>query len=277
MATTLTARALVRLSATDPAEDLRGFLQGLVTQDVAKVAPGAPQYAALLSAQGKCLFDFLIWADGEDLLLDCEADAADDLVKRLSLYRLRRKIAIAREEALAVHWEFAQEEKRPSPSSVQADSGTTTDDLGGAEPVEPRSSPGNPANDPRLTALGRRWLAPSAQGSADAQWLAHRLALGIAEGAAELGDVLWLECNAIELNGVTFDKGCYVGQENTARMNWRQKINRRIVIVPLALADEKRQRIAYPDHGVSVEHRRVEDMADLPLPDWQKAAIAAPA
>src|SRR3546814_5641748 len=58
---------------------------------------------------------------------------------------------------------------------------------------------------------------------------------------------LWLECNAAELNGVSFTKGCYVGQENTARMNWRQKVNRRLVVVPIAEADEKRQVIAYPE------------------------------
>jgi folate-binding Fe-S cluster repair protein YgfZ len=61
-----------------------------------------------------------------------------------------------------------------------------------------------------------------------------------------------------ELNGVSFTKGCYVGQENTARMNWRQKVNRRLVVVPIADADEKRQVIAYPELGWSVEHRRVE-------------------
>ena len=72
---------------------------------------------------------------------------------------------------------------------------------------------------------------------------------------------LWLEANAAELNGVSFSKGCYVGQENTARMNWRQKVNRRLVVVPLADADPKRQRVAYPDLGLSVELRRVEDMA----------------
>jgi folate-binding protein YgfZ len=66
----------------------------------------------------------------------------------------------------------------------------------------------------------------------DAAWLRHRLELGVPEGRAELGDVLWLEGNADELNGVSFSKGCYVGQENTARMNWRQKVNRRVLVVP---------------------------------------------
>ena len=80
-----------------------------------------------------------------------------------------------------------------------------------------------------LAALGRRWLGPP--GEPATGWLEHRLRLGVCEGAAELGDLLWLECNAAELNGVSFSKGCFVGQENTARMNWRAKVNRRLFVV----------------------------------------------
>src|SRR6476661_6980655 len=96
-ATTLSDRAIVRLSG----EDVRGFLQGLVTNDV---AGALPVWAGLLTPQGKCLFDFIIWGDGDDLLLDCEAEAADDLIKRLTIYRLRRPIRIERDPSLAVHW-----------------------------------------------------------------------------------------------------------------------------------------------------------------------------
>src|SRR3954454_7384877 len=96
-ATTLTDRALLRLSG----EDVREFLQGLVTSDV---AGELPVWSGLLTPQGKCLFDFVVWADGEDVLLDCEAVAADDLVKRLTIYRLRRPIRIERDASLAVHW-----------------------------------------------------------------------------------------------------------------------------------------------------------------------------
>src|SRR5437764_7567525 len=96
-ATTLTDRAVLRLSG----EDVRGFLQGLVTSDV---AGALPVWAGLLTPQGKCQFDFFVWSGGDDLLLDCEADAADDLIKRLSIYRLRRPIRIERDPSLAVHW-----------------------------------------------------------------------------------------------------------------------------------------------------------------------------
>src|SRR6478609_3105803 len=96
-ATTLMDRAVVRLSGAE----VRGFLQGLVTSDV---AGDLPVWAGLLTPQGKCLFDFIVWADGEDLLLDCETDAADYLIKRLSIYRLRRPTRIERALSLAVHW-----------------------------------------------------------------------------------------------------------------------------------------------------------------------------
>jgi len=231
--TTLVDRALIRVSG----EDARGFLQGLVTNDVAALAPGRPLWAGLLTAQGKALFDFILWDGGEDVLIDCEANEADALARRLALYRLRRPIAIGRDEALAVHW---------SPDG---------------------------GDDPRLPALGRRWLAPP--GEATEGWLEHRLRLGVAEGAAELGSdkILWLECNAAELNGVSFDKGCYVGQENTARMNWRAKVNRRLVVVP-AETPGPRTRIHYPALGLAVEHRRVDDLSGAIVPSWLRPALS---
>ncbi|MFC7535892.1 YgfZ/GcvT domain-containing protein [Sphingomonas sp. GCM10030256] len=231
-ATTLPSRALLRLAG----EDVRGFLQGLVTSDL---AGDLPVWTGLLTPQGKCLFDFLVWDDGDDLLLDCEAQASADLARRLSIYRLRRNITITPDGALAVHW---------SPDGQQG------------------------VPDPRLPALGQRWLAPPEDGSAEAAWLAHRLDLGVCEGRAELGDLLWLECNAAELNGVSFTKGCFVGQENTARMNWRSRVNRRLVIVPAA-AQGPRTRMLYPDLGLAVEHRRVEELGSLPLPDWLAPAV----
>jgi tRNA-modifying protein YgfZ len=224
-ATTLTNRAVVRLSG----DGARAFLQGLVTSDV---DGGFPVWAGLLTPQGKCLFDFLVWADSDDLLLDCEAAAADDLIKRLTIYRLRRPIRIERDPSLAVHW--------------------TKD---GSEGVP----------DPRMAALGHRWLAPDDDPATG--WLEHRLRLGVTEGRAELGDILWLECNAAELNGVSFSKGCFIGQENTARMNWRAKVNRRLVVVETDTPGP-RTRVAYPELGLAVEHRRIDDFAGTIMPDW---------
>ena len=253
--TMLADRALLRLSG----EDVRGFLQGLVTSDVAGVLP---VWAGLLTPQGKCLFDFLVWADGDDpstgsgqaLLLDCEAEAADDLAKRLAIYRLRRPIVIERDENLAVHW------------SRDGDEGTP---------------------DPRLAALGKRWISPRtpvqagaliekaevAEGrpgllpSQEHAWRAHRLSLGVCEGRGELGDLLWLECNADELHGVSFSKGCFVGQENTARMNWRAKVNRRLFVVHGDGGGKAR--VIYPELELAVVHARVEAVPEgAIMPEW---------
>ena len=98
-ASLLAARAVIRLSPLVDNENVGDFLQGLVTSDV---TGALPVYAGLLSAQGKAMFDFIVWGDCHDLLLDCEAACADELVKRLSMYRLRCKIAIARDETLRV-------------------------------------------------------------------------------------------------------------------------------------------------------------------------------
>jgi folate-binding protein YgfZ len=153
---------------------------------------------------------------------------------------LRRPITIARDESLAVHW----------------------------------AKNGSGMTDPRLPELGTRWL-----GAADefaSGWLEHRLRLGVCEGRAELGDILWLECNAAELNGVSFTKGCFVGQENTARMNWRSKVNRRLLVVEGGGGD--RERTEYPDVGLSVVHARMDAIpVNAIIPDWLKPALAAPA
>ena len=233
-ATTLTDRALVRLSG----EGVRDFVQGLVTTDVTLPLP---VWTGLLTPQGKCLFDFLLWDDGPDLLIDCEADAASDLIKRLSLYRLRRPIGIELDDRLGVHWSL-DESDRPA--------------------------------DPRHPSLGYRWIGPREEPASG--WLPHRLGLGVAEGRAELGDVLWLECNAAELNGVSFTKGCFIGQENTARMNWRSKVNRRLVVVP-ATEPGPRTKKFYPDLGLAVEHRRLDDLGGAIIPAWLAPALAGEA
>ncbi|MDB5689793.1 MAG: hypothetical protein JWL91_1669 [Sphingomonas bacterium] len=256
--TTLVDRAVLRVSG----EDVRGFLQGLVTADT---AGRLPVWAGLLTPQGKALFDFLLWADGAtgDLLIDCEAGQADALTRRLTLYRLRRAITIARVPDVAVHWSL---------------------------------DPGAGVPDPRLAALGGRWLAPA--GDPAAGWTAHRLSLGVAEGVAELGQdkTLWLEANAGELGGVSYTKGCYVGQENTARMHHRSKVNRRLVVLRsdgaadgAVLADAAGRptgevRAAYPALGLAVAHLRVEHIggpltlggaaAEVVMPGWLGEALA---
>ncbi len=190
----LTDRAVIALSGPETRE----FLQGLVTNDVKRVAPGQLTYAALLTPQGKILFDFFI-AEGEDgLLLDCRREARDALVKRLSLYKLRAKVEIKARDDLAV---FA------GPDAALAD--------------------------PRLAALGRRTIAPKAAAPLGAEdYLSRRLGLGIPEGADFGSDRMFaLDAGLDELHAVSFDKGCYVGQELTARMKHRGTARKRLLPV----------------------------------------------
>lgn len=197
----LPSRTVLRASGAD----VRPFLQGMITQDVALLAPGRPLWAGLLSPQGKALFAFFLHADGEDVWIDADRGVAEALTKRLLMFRLRKDVGIAPTD-LAVYAAWAGDEA------------------------------GHPA-DPRLAQAGARWIAPagSAATTADeASYTRHRLALGLPD-QAEIGSdsLLWLETNARELNGVSFTKGCYVGQENTARMHHRDKVRKRLV--PLRL------------------------------------------
>ncbi|OYY90519.1 MAG: folate-binding protein YgfZ [Sphingomonas sp. 28-66-16] len=238
----LADRSLIRLSG----EDVRGFVQGLITQDVSAISAGSAVWAGLLTPQGKVLFDFLLWGADDGLLIDCARASAEALARRLTLYRLRRAITIEPVDG-AVHW---------APPSAD----------GAARGVA----------DPRLATLGTRWLGPpDMAGDASAAWRAHRLALGVTEGVDELGDgdTLWLECNARELNGVSFTKGCYVGQENTARMHHRAKVSRRLVVAPIGEAGE-RTRARYPELGLMIERRRIDALGDALIPAWLAAGLA---
>jgi hypothetical protein len=194
MIVTLEDRAVLEVGGSEA----RDFLQGLLTHDLALLAPERPLYAGLLSPQGKALFDMLLHADGDAILVDVAADRAEGLARRLSMYKLRKAVTIA-----------------PSPLAVHAAWG---DDAAG-----------HPA-DPRFAPLGARWLAPAAAPAGTEDYDLHRLGVGV-PGSADIGsdELLWLETGADLLNGVSFTKGCYVGQENTARMHHRDKVRRRLV------------------------------------------------
>jgi folate-binding protein YgfZ len=186
----LSDRAVIALTGPEA----KSFLQGLVTNDVTKVVPGAPAYAALLSAQGKILFDFVLHLQDETLLIDCLATVRPALIKRLGLYKLRAKLEIAPRDDLAVVLDGPADPRHSAlpPRSVQAVSGTP----------------------------------------ADAAYHARRLDLGIPEGE-DFGfeRIFALDAGLDELHGVAFDKGCYVGQELTARMKHRGTDRKRLVLV----------------------------------------------
>jgi tRNA-modifying protein YgfZ len=194
MPTLLTNRAVIAVAGPEA----RSFLQGLVTNDTTAVAPGRPAYAALLTAQGKILFDFLVGEADGTLLIDCRKEAREALIKRLSLYKLRAKVEIAPRDDLAVALE-------------------------------------GPA-DPRLATLGGRSIVPVETGeAADAAYLARRLELGVPEGEDFGSDRMFaMDAGLDELHAISFTKGCYVGQELTARMKHRGTDRKRLLLVATA-------------------------------------------
>ena len=204
------------------------FLQGLVSNDVEKVAPDRAVYAALLTAQGKYLHDFIMAAAGDAIWLDAEAARLADLKRRLSMYRLRAKVAIDDLADLAVAAVFGEGAREALGLPEQA---------GAARPFRE----GLAFVDPRLAALGARVILPRDQirGSLESAGLAetdfagydrHRLALGIPDGSRDLvlEKSILLESGFDELNGVDWQKGCYVGQELTARTKYRGLIKKRL-------------------------------------------------
>lgn len=201
---TLDHRAVIAVSG----EDRVSFLQGLVSQDVALAAPGRALWSALLTPQGKWLAEFFIFSDGARLLLDVEAAQRDDLIKRLSRFRLRAKVMLAPAEAVVqVAWDG------PMPDLAS----------------------GLIASDPRLPAAGVRMLttAPLATTATPEDWDAHRLSLGLPEGSRDLETekTVLLEAGFDELGGISWTKGCYMGQELTARTRYRGLLKRRLVPV----------------------------------------------
>lgn len=216
--TQLPDRAVVAVTGAD-AERL---LQDVVTQDLGLLATQAAIYAALLSPQGKILFDFFIARADSGFLLETAADQAPDLVKRLTMYRLRAKVQFADRSAemrvLAV-WGAAPASLGPAAGTVQYP-------------------------DPRLAELGLRVLAPAAHAAdiasatngmdaTPADYHAHRIALGVPEGGKDFayGDAFPHEADMDQLAGVSFQKGCFVGQEVVSRMQHRGTARKRIVPV----------------------------------------------
>jgi folate-binding protein YgfZ len=223
----LEQRAVLRVGGADA----RPFLQGLISNDVTKVTPSRTVYATLLTAQGRYLHDFFIAQRGDDLLLEVVRARRDDLRKRLALYRLRSKVLIepADELAVAALWP----ESGLAALGLPAEAGAAASRAGGIVYV-----------DPRLPALGARVLVPrdrmdeALAGFASAplaDYDRHRRCLGVPESGDDLmvEKSILLENGIDELNGVDWQKGCYVGQELTARTKYRALIKKRLLPVTI--------------------------------------------
>ncbi len=244
-------RAVVRVTG----EDRHAFLQGLVTQDIDQMSEGNAIFSALLTPQGKILFDFMIAERDDAFLIDCDKGAAPALVKRLTLYKLRAKVAIDIDETLAVM--------------------TST--------VQPAITQGTAFPDPRLPALGWRIIAPKGAGDRDDDYDLRRVALGVPEFGRDFGadDIFPLDVNYDALNGVSYSKGCFVGQEVASRMKRKGEIRKRTVIAEYdgqgaELAPDKGATLTAGDftlgHILSVAKGAA--LALIRLDRWDKAKAA---
>lgn len=194
----LTNRSVLRISG----DEARGFLQGLVTQDVLHVKENEGVFAALLTPQGKILFDFLLSPADGGFFLDCDASSAEALLKRLNMYKLRAKIAIA----------------------PQPEFGVAVGDM--RDPVAAFA-------DPRLDVLPNRAIVKrEGVPVADAEYEEARLSLGVPEFGKDFAgeEVFLLDVNYDALNAVSYKKGCFVGQEVTSRMKRKAEIRKRTLV-----------------------------------------------
>ncbi|HWA48396.1 MAG TPA: folate-binding protein [Dongiaceae bacterium] len=225
-------RGLIRVSG----EDRQAFLQGLISNDTAKVADDRAIYATLLTAQGRFLFDLFIAGQEDSYLVDCAADRRADLIKRLSMYRLRAKVAIGDVDS---GWCVALLFGTGAAQAVglAATAGAATAFGGGIAYV-----------DPRLAELGVRLILPRAKAAEILGGLQagddvsgghyHRLraSLGVPDAPQELvpEKSIPLENGLDELNAIDWQKGCYMGQELTARTRYRGLVRKRLLPVRIA-------------------------------------------
>lgn len=196
--------------------DAEHFLQNIVTADLADLPPDAAKPCALLTPQGKILFDFLVSKDGDaSFRLDVRADVADDFIRRLMLYRLRAKVDISKQDQTVVgaRWE-------PDSNTSQTDSSASRTDSTEARDLRfPDATVFRIYGDPKPD-------TPSSD------WASMRIAHGVAESGADyaLGDAFPHDVLLDQNGGVGFRKGCYIGQEVVSRMQHRGTARRRVLI-----------------------------------------------
>lgn len=285
-------RAVIRVSGPDRVS----FLQGLVSNNIETISPEKSGYGALLSPQGKFLFDFFVYHQDEDsLLIECErgenGERAAELFKKLRMYKLRAKAELTdvsdSYDVIAVFGKDAL-----SSLSLDATPGATAHMADGIKAV-----------DPRLAAMGARVLLPKnalaemaaigAEESDVETYHQMRVMLGIPNGSEEMevDKSILLESGFEELGGVDFKKGCYMGQELTARTKYRGLVRKRLLPVridgpapntgtPIMNGDKEAGiiRSVHGEFGLAlVRLERVDDDADLragdakvtvSVPDW---------
>jgi folate-binding protein YgfZ len=267
----LAERGVLEIAGADRGD----FLQGLISNDVTKVAADRAVYAALLTAQGKYLHDFFVAEIGDAYYLDAEAARLADLKRRLGLYKLRAKVTLAdasdRYIAASAFGEGALDLLE-----LPSEAGVATEFGGGIAYV-----------DPRLSALGARLLLPRGMGTASLEAAGFtpvgaevydrmRLSLGVPDGSRDLmiEKAILLESGFDELNGVDWQKGCYVGQELTARTKYRGLVKKRLVPVvvegplpapgtPVMLGNQEAGEMRSGQDGIALALLRLEAVDEV--------------
>lgn len=235
--TTLPDRGLIKVAGPER----RAFLQGLVSNDVNLLDSEPGVYACLLTPQGKFLHDFFMTEEGETILLDCEGGArADDLARRLIMYKLRSKVEIEYVPAIMVHVAFYKTLAVAKPRP----------------PMDPALTQNNSYADPRHPHMGyRSFVKPELQKSTFEAWDKNRILLTVPDGSRDMTPEksTLMESNIDTLNGISFEKGCYVGQELTARMNYRALVKKRLRTVKLnEIPDGAELRSTCGDVGIAL-------------------------
>jgi folate-binding protein YgfZ len=212
-------RAVVRVTGSDA----RALLHNVLTLDMDGVDRHGSGYGALLTPQGKILWDFVLHNTADGYAADLRAEQVEAFVKRLTLYKLRAKVEIAPAPHVMVFVAWTPENGKSPDASTSP---------------SPQGEGESPA-DPRLAALGSRWLAPAGSVATDAsaaEWHRHRIALAVPEGGVDFvfGDTFPHDAAMDSLNGIAFEKGCYIGQEVVSRMRHRGTARRRIVALTAA-------------------------------------------
>lgn len=216
----LSNRAIIRLKGTSA----RDFLQGLITNDMRKLTPESPLFSAMLSAQGKFQHDFLLYETSDGILLDTEHAHKDALIQKLKLYRLRADVTIEDQSdqfTVMAHWGS----ELPHDTSLY--------------------------RDPRHPELGYRQIIKTSTitlaAPSGTAYNKHRLTLGIPDGSLDATERTFILENGYDaIDGVSFDKGCYVGQEVTARMYYRDALKKCLFIVS---SDHE-----LPEHGTPIHN-----------------------
>jgi len=218
-------------------EDVKDFLQNIVTNDINKVNNNHSSFSSLLSPQGKYLFDFIIVKHKQGYFLDCEANQIDELINKLNIYKLNSKVEILN---LSNEFQVAviSNEKFLTLDNAKNDAGFTTTYRDDSFFVDPRNKKLGARLIINLEKLYMSIKKLELKLEDPKKYYAFSHKLGIAQiRTKDLQEkVFGLECNFEEFNGIDFKKGCYVGQENTARMKLKNKIRKRLI--PIETKDD---------------------------------------